>query len=108
MKLVLGAKLFFSGVSTKHEAQKGMEIIDQLHELWYDREAEFTSIIEGKHHRHSRHYVGLAFDVRIWYMPDVPKFVAIIQEQLGDDYDVVYKEGDTHIHVEFDPERKSL
>ena len=62
-----------------------------------------TSCLEGKHSKGSRHYVGLAIDLRSRYFTAEQKahVVASLKEALGEQYDVVAEL--THIHVEFDP-----
>ena len=64
-----------------------------------------TSGSDGKHKHNSKHYVGDAFDCRIWTLPKDHREVAakLIQDALGDDFDVLFKP--THIHVEYDPTR---
>lgn len=62
-----------------------------------------TSVAEGKHRADSRHYMGLAFDMRTRHMK--PNDVAIFRDELarrlGPDWDVVIEA--THLHIEFDP-----
>ena len=105
MRLVLNASVWAYGVAVKEEICYAMFIIDQEHKLWAGREADFTSIVDGKHSSKSLHYVGLACDLRHWYItePDRPRFVEAIEDLLGDGYDVV-PEVD-HIHIEFQPTR---
>ena len=102
MRLVLNASVFHNGVSVKHEICWAMDIIDQNHKLWFGRDAEFTSLVDGKHSETSLHYAGLAGDLRIWYMKDLrDKFVIEIVNWLGPRYDVVLEEN--HVHFEFQP-----
>lgn len=65
-------------------------------------DATITAGIDGKHMVSSKHYVGLAFDLRTNILTDADKEAVRleIKSALGDDYDVV-AEGD-HIHIEFD------
>lgn len=97
------ARLFSNGVTCAHETQIAMDAADKLHWDMTSRELEVTSAVDGKHSKHSRHYVGLAFDIRQWYLPRIDRFVSELQRQLGINYDVVRE--DTHIHCEYDPER---
>ena len=65
-----------------------------------------TSVTEGTHSRGSRHYVGCAFDCRIHHLPPDGTAEAITEQlsrALGDQFDVVLE--DTHLHIEYDPER---
>ena len=58
---------------------------------------------ERGHGRHSHHYKGLAWDIRIWDIRDlIDKYVEDIQAALGVNYQV-FNEKD-HIHCEYDPE----
>ena len=68
-----------------------------------------TSICDGNHMAGSKHYEGKAFDFRTWIdnagnqLPQLDKqhLKKALQDELGDDYDVVIES--THIHVEYDP-----
>ena len=60
-----------------------------------------TSVTDGKHSATSLHYVGAAFDCRIYDQTPNEKIVKEIKRRLNIDYDVVL-EGN-HIHVEFQP-----
>ena len=61
-----------------------------------------TSIMDGVHSKGSRHYLGYAFDFRTRNMMrgQPIQIKTLLQEALGQDYDVVLEE--THIHVEMD------
>lgn len=89
---------------------KALRVVDFYHKLYAsnDQEAEIVHVMDGKHHKGSRHYVGLAADIRIWYIPAgrLKEFVEFIQKQLGMDYDVILEKD--HIHLEFDPKYPSL
>ena len=104
MRLVLNASVWSHGVAVKEEISRGMFLIDQQHKLVAGRDAEFTSIVDGKHHTNSLHYAGLACDLRIWYIREHRHtFTNAIIELLGEDYDVVLRPD--HIHTEFQPTR---
>jgi len=70
-----------------------------------DGECVITSCSDGQHSRGSRHYIGLAFDLRTRNLNDEQKeaLYGMIKECLTNQYDVVLEK--THIHVEYDPER---
>lgn len=70
-----------------------------------DGECVVTSCADGKHSKGSRHYVGLAFDLRIRGLPSTEQatLAEMIKECLTNQYDVVLESD--HIHVEYDPER---
>ena len=69
------------------------------------KDAVITCGIDGKHMAGSKHYVGLAFDMRTSEL--TPTEVAVVRNEiksaLGDDYDIVI-EGN-HLHVEVDPKQ---
>lgn len=63
-----------------------------------------TSANDGKHMVGSYHYKNLAWDLRIWGLPDPQQVAAELSALLNIKdccYDVIL-EGD-HIHVEYDP-----
>lgn len=65
------------------------------------RNVVITSARDGEHMKNSKHYDGHALDLRTRTLPD-PKLAAeLLQNKVGDQYDVVLESD--HIHVEFDP-----
>ena len=62
-----------------------------------------TSLMEGKHMKGSKHYIGNAVDFRTRTLNNAQKRIAkkLLAEGLGRDYDVVLEA--THFHVEYDP-----
>lgn len=70
-------------------------------------ELTVTSACEGKHSKGSKHYSGLAVDLRTRDIPGGPEGIAAtslavdLREALGNEFDVVVEK--THIHVEFHP-----
>ena len=73
-------------------------VADQVYKD-YGLDFVITSVTDGKHSATSLHYVGAAFDCRIYPNQDNEKLAKEIKRRLNIDYDVVL-EGD-HIHVEF-------
>ena len=67
------------------------------------KDAVITCGIDGKHMAGSKHYVGLAFDMRTAELAASERELVKqeIKSALGGDYDVVL-EGD-HLHLECDP-----
>jgi hypothetical protein len=106
MRLDLNASLWHDGVSIKPEICEAMAQIDTLHKQWTNRDAWFTSIVDGIHQEEfSLHYQGLACDLRFWYIPEARReeFRATIQETLGPKYVVILER--THFHIHFRPRR---
>lgn len=100
--------------------KKGVKVFGlQPEMLWaLDRcEEVFTSIIKecvvtsargDTHSRKSRHYSGVAFDLRSRHLTpaEIDTVRARLIEALGNDYDVLYEKN--HFHIEYDPEMKTL
>lgn len=71
----------------------------------FDEECVITSGCEGTHSDMSRHYLGLALDLRTREL-DKPEQRQVRNEcarRLGDEFDVILEK--THLHVEYDPKR---
>lgn len=103
--VVLGA-LERNGDRVHPRIEEAMKGIDGLHITLVGRDAVFVHVMDGKHKKGSRHYVGLAVDIRIWYVKNPQVFADSIKKLLGKHYDVVLEK--THIHVEYDPKYPSL
>jgi hypothetical protein len=68
----------------------------------FDAEMVVTSVCDGKHMSGSKHYLGLAADLRIWGLEGkLDQIVSALKTAMNNNYDVV-KESD-HIHLEYDP-----
>jgi len=67
-----------------------------------------TSGGEGEHSPKSLHYRGLALDFGILHVPrrERQAVADALATALADEFDVVYRDGKNHIHVEWDPGRK--
>lgn len=63
-----------------------------------------TSGTDGKHSNGSKHYVGLAVDIRTRTMKNPDAMFKKIQRVLSAGFDIVL-EG-THIHIEYDPKNR--
>lgn len=80
--------------------------IAKAHEVYTDLgvyDLVITSARDSKHGDNSLHPDGKAIDIKTKTLPEEhrQKSADMIQEILGDDFDVVF-EGD-HTHIEFDP-----
>lgn len=62
-----------------------------------------TAALDGKHMENSKHYEGLAIDLRTRNVPPeiLPVVLDTIRRNLGRQYDVAMESD--HIHIEFDP-----
>ena len=75
-----------------------------------DRGADLvlTAAQDGRHGRASKHYLGLAVDLRSKHLhpDDKAEVLAELRNALGDQFDVLLEDlGDNneHFHIEFDP-----
>lgn len=99
--IILG-KLTRNGCTVAPVLIKAMEQTDDLHKKFTTQQATFPHVMDGKHIEHSRHYVGLAFDLRLWLISGVVnQFAEELRVLLGPGWDVIVKKD--HIHVEWDP-----
>lgn len=112
MKLKSGVSFICeaTGEVVKPITIEGMMVVSHVYAM-LDIEgprAMITSICDGKHKAGSKHYEGLAFDVRTWadsagnQMTNKEKQLIAehCRSYLGDDWDVVVEP--THIHIEYD------
>lgn len=97
-----------NGDGVHPKLHKAMKLTDQLHLGYTGSEATFVHIMDGAHNKGSRHYVGLAFDLRIWRIEkdELAAFVRDLKLLLGEHFDVVNET--SHIHVEYDPKYPSI
>lgn len=84
----------------KPELNLGLMIAKEVY-LDHSQELVITSGTEGKHKRNSRHYIGLAADLRTRYFKngETDKVVLDLRKALGDEF-YIKKEAD-HIHMQY-------
>lgn len=79
--------------------------VSNLHfKLFNPKKMVITSVLDGKHMKGSRHYRGLAIDVRIndKSKDEVHRFYyTLTYDSNLKDYDIVLEKD--HIHIEYDP-----
>lgn len=97
--------LFKEGISligVKPETILGIQICDQVYRS-QGHVLFVTSVCDGDHSPSSLHYMGRAFDCRIWGLSpeELTSLVTAIRNVLPKQF-VVVLEND-HIHVEFQP-----
>lgn len=80
----------------------GLMVADTVYAR-YNTELVVTSIMEGRHMTNSKHYDGLAADLRIKNVLAVRhmELLGALKNSLGWDFDVVLESD--HIHIEYDP-----
>jgi len=76
--------------------------IDEVHQNIVGREAIITSGRDGRHMANSRHYSGLAIDLRTRdILFKAEELVEALKNKLGNNYDIILEYD--HIHLEYDP-----
>ena len=81
-----------------------ISIVAEIYETIGAGDLVITSVRDSKHSNGSLHYVGEAFDTRVWTIPktvNMDVLIKTIKSQLGNTYDVIFET--THIHIEYDP-----
>ncbi len=76
-------------------------ILQMLDTYWQAQNSEcvITSAADGVHKNNSKHYNGLALDLRSWNLHDPPAAARSLQDMLGADYFVLLEED--HIHIDY-------
>lgn len=111
MRFKKGVKMF----GVRPEIAMAMQVVDSVYRDLdnYDN-CVCTSIRDGEHKRSSDHYLGNAFDMRVWGFRDITLLIEpttqytgeeaaeTIKDRLTDEFEVFF-EGD-HIHIGFDPD----
>lgn len=92
-------------VSLKGLDQKMHPTLKRAGKIWqkYGKTLVITSTIEGKHCKGSKHYSGLAVDLRTKYFKKKIQTQVSdkLSEALGEDFQVLLE--NDHIHVEYHP-----
>lgn len=88
-----------------------VNILPDLERIWIGHGREegvtITAALDGAHRVGSKHYEGLALDLRTYYWTEEEQemvynnLLAVINLLYCDDFDVVLHK--THIHIEYDP-----
>lgn len=97
-----------SDVVIKYMTRPMLEILEAVFMTW-DKPGSspcVTSSFDGRHMKNSKHYSGLALDLRTNALNtgELTKWADGMRKVLGDDYDVVVESN--HLHVEYDPKPK--
>lgn len=91
-------------LGAKPELIIGLMVADTVYPA-NGEELTVTSITDGKHSRRSRHYLGLAADLRTNDISELNTDIILMQliEQLPEFYIVLENKGtpDEHIHMQF-------
>lgn len=88
----------------KPPAWYAMGFVDALSKLFTGDQATMTSITDGKHGQGSKHYDGVAIDIRTRDLrkEQIDSLYMLLREHLDPyGFDTVLE--NDHIHVEFDP-----
>lgn len=94
------------GVSILGIRPEMLVALEVANDVYKDHDCDLvvTSCTDGTHSRGSRHYSGLAIDIRTRNLveSEIPQVHQRIRDDLGSSFDVILES--THIHIEFDPE----
>ncbi len=69
---------------------------------------EMSSAMEGEHMPGSLHFVGMAYDWTV--REEITELIGNdisrrVKENLGDDFDIIWKQSSRRLHIEFQPKR---
>lgn len=115
LALILGARSALYGFSIKPGVFGALQpvmdtALDAVRRVWASHRLKLpviTSIEDGQHMAGSKHYQGLAFDIRLNdVIFDHERLRAEVQLLCGLAFDVVHEnhgQPDDHLHVEYDP-----
>lgn len=98
MKIKNGVRI----IGINPELVLGLFIADSVYSK-FGQELVITSVVDGKHSKYSRHYLGYAADLRIHYFAEdmIEAVAEALREALGDDFFVLVEKD--HIHMSFKP-----
>jgi len=87
----------------KPELLFGLRIAESVYKGLAGAEMTVTAIVDGVHKVGSKHYVGMAADLRTSDLPPgmAAQIVAALKQQIDQDFDIVLESD--HIHLEYDP-----
>lgn len=116
LAIILGARSALYGFNIKPGVSGKLQpvmdtALDAVRRVWAAHSLGWptiTSIMDGQHMSGSKHYLGLAFDIRLNDVPaDIHTGLANeVQLLSGNAFDVVHEnhgQPDDHLHVEYDP-----
>jgi hypothetical protein len=97
-----GVKAYCKTGTVRRETWYAIEEAEKVYKQ-FGKDCIVTSLCDGKHSRHSRHYFGNAVDFRTRHLTDEEKLqvVDLLAKILGNDYDCILEK--THLHCEHDP-----
>lgn len=93
-------------LATAPEMSRALPVIDRVSRETIGRGVIVTSGTDGKHSAGSKHYTGLAVDLRTNDLTaaEITRYATALDQELnrsGHQYDVIIEA--THIHIEYDP-----
>jgi len=94
-------------LGNKPEMNLALMIVEGVYSK-YDTDVVVTSIVDSKHSATSRHYIGMAVDIRTHniYKNRLDEVFKLRQKHLGDNYFVYLQSRGTpneHFHISFKP-----
>lgn len=105
--IILQVKKVLNGIpitiDIAEEILVAMDMADVASKKVSGKEMVITSVLDGIHSNNSLHYVGRAFDIRVWIYTEyqIKMLMLELKKVLGNGYDIIFEED--HIHIEFDP-----
>jgi hypothetical protein len=86
----------------KPELLFGLRVAETVYEV-FGFPLIVTAVVDGVHKVGSKHYVGMAADLRISHLGNsiAPQIVAMLKSLIDQDFDIVLESD--HIHLEYDP-----
>ena len=84
-----------------NEAMIGIHLAESVFER-HSHDCIITSITDGTHSKNSRHYIGMAFDLRRRHLDSDKQANEILKElisELGSEYLIILEK--THYHIQY-------